>query len=347
MIREANLENKVIDKLAFAISDRNFTAGKTIMEEDKDTMAALYLVREGSVSIRDGNTTVKTIGAGGYFAEEHLLGDALHQANASGHVKSRLTVVCEEKCTCGVLTLKDCRLLLDTSTAFSVVSASGNKIKKPGSEGGQTNGGSANADVDDFRSSAIMQRRSTIKETFNSNSIKMDGLARESLLGEGQFGQVWLVKADIWGTGDEDDMETFALKIQKWDDGDCSREYAQAIQREKEVISSLEHPFIVDLICSFDDEKESLMLMTIVEGGELWNVIHKEVDGEWISGISESDARFYSLVVADTLAYMHHKNIVFRDLKVSIFLERDPVDSLELKFTNNSRMLLVSSRKTF
>lgn len=326
----------MLDQLSFAIVDRNFSAGKTIMEEDKQTTAALYLVREGSVSIRDENKTVKKIEAGGYFAEEHLLGDSLRQADASGNMKSHLTVVCEETCTCGVLTLKQCRLFVDTTNAFSVTSMSSPK-KKTNSEGGQnnvkqSNGGGATDGDFDFRSSAIMKRRSTIKETFNSNSVSMDALERDELLGEGQFGQVWLVKADIWGTGDEEDMETFALKIQQWDDGDCSKEYAAAIQREKEVISSLEHPFIVDLICSYDDEQESLMLMTIVEGGELWNVIHRESEdgsGEWISGISESDARFYSFVVAEALAYMHHKNIVFRDLKVSRAPQMDPADVLK------------------
>jgi len=88
------------------------------------------------------------------------------------------------------------------------------------------------------------------------------------------------------------------------------------IKREIDVISSLEHPFIVDLVSHHETEYESLMLMTIVKGGELWNVIHKEdSDGNWMSGIAERDAKFYSLVIADTIAYMHHKDILFRDLK--------------------------------
>eukprot|EP00526_Cylindrotheca_closterium_P001874 CAMPEP_0113630432 /NCGR_PEP_ID=MMETSP0017_2-20120614/15810_1 /TAXON_ID=2856 /ORGANISM="Cylindrotheca closterium" /LENGTH=1129 /DNA_ID=CAMNT_0000540893 /DNA_START=45 /DNA_END=3434 /DNA_ORIENTATION=+ /assembly_acc=CAM_ASM_000147 len=328
ILKEAKLEAKVMDKLSFAIVDRHFVAGQKIMEAEKDTIAALYLVREGSVSIRNGNTVEKTIEAGGYFADEHLVGDALHIADTMGNMPSQLTVVCEEKCTCGVLTLKQCRLFVDTSKAFSIANVSSKK-NRASSEGGQRKGRNNNdvsGDFDNNRSSAILQRRSTIKETFN-NSVSMEQLERDELLGEGQFGQVWLVKADIWGTGEEEDMEQFALKIQQWDDGDCSKVYEKAIQREKEVISTLEHPFIVDLICSFDNEEESLMLMTVVEGGELWNVIHREKDdgsGDWVSGISESDARFYSFVVGEALAYMHHKSIVFRDLKPeNILIDKD------------------------
>jgi len=242
-------------------------------------------------------------------------------------MRSQLTVVCDESCVCGLLTLKQCWSFMDTAAAFSATAAAAaaTDARRRRSSGGSAAGG-LSPGHSGVRSSAIMQRRSTIKETFNSNDrMNMEELERDRLLGEGQFGQVWLVKVDIWGTGDEDHMEEFALKIQKWDCGDCSREYAASIQREKEVISSLEHPFIVDLVSSYEDEHESLMLMTIVEGGELWNVIHRERDdGEWESGISESHARFYSLVVAEALAYMHRRSVVFRDLKPeNVLIDRD------------------------
>ena len=91
------------------------------------------------------------------------------------------------------------------------------------------------------------------------------------------------------------------------------------------------------------------MLMTIVEGGELWNVIHRESDdgsGEWISGISESDARFYSFVVAEALAYMHHKNIVFRDLKVSDIPQNGPSGPSQTNLLTTHQCFITSSLKT-
>lgn len=45
---------------------------------------------------------------------------------------------------------------------------------------------------------------------------------------------------------------------------------------------------------------------------------------QWISGVPEDHARFYSLVIADTVAYMHHKHVIFRDLKPeNILIDKD------------------------
>ena len=44
------------------------------------------------------------------------------------------------------------------------------------------------------------------------------------------------------------------------------------------------------------------MVMGLIKGGDLWAVIHREDDqGEWISGFSEAQAKFYTLIIADTL----------------------------------------------
>jgi len=65
--------------------------------------------------------------------------------------------------------------------------------------------------------------------------------------------------------------------------------------------------------------------MGLVPGGELWDVIHKEDEnGNWQSGLSEDHAKFVTMVVADTLDFMHSKDYVFRDLKPeNIMLDGD------------------------
>jgi len=303
-LKRARLESIAMESLASAVVEKTFKAKDVIQESKTECEAAVYLVREGSVSIQeDGQSIRRLVQAGGYFGDENLLADADGCADKSGLMTSACTIICEDDVVCGVLTLKQCRLIFDTVKAFDHPDES---------------------KMYDFRGSALIKRRSTIKEVMADNPIDMNDLEKDKLLGEGQFGEVWLVKADIWGTGEEDDIEEFALKIQSLNTGEGD-DFAAAVKREKEVISSLEHPFIVDLVSAYENEEESLMLMTVVEGGELWNVVHREQDnGEWISGVPEDHARFYSLVIADTVAYMHHKHVIFRDLKPeNILIDKD------------------------
>ena len=167
------------------------------------------------------------------------------------------------------------------------------------------------AQAEDGRS-AIMKRRGAIRESISS-SVGLDDLEKISILGEGQFGEVWLVEATVL----EDEKLRFALKTQhKQDDIRCE-EAEFAIRMEMEILWDLQHPFICDLIHTYEEDSSIHMLLGLITGGELWEVIHKEdANGDWASGLaSEEHARFYSLAIADTLDYIHSKRYVYRDLK--------------------------------
>ena len=128
-----------------------------------------------------------------------------------------------------------------------------------------------------------------------------------NVLGDGAFGEVWLVRTEVNGK-----KEDFALKkISK------QNEMIDALNREVKFLTTFGfHPFIINLIKVFDRDDSMYMLMNLASGGELWDVIHKEnADGSWTSGIPEQQARFYAFLLADTLAYIHSKKYVYRDLK--------------------------------
>jgi protein kinase A len=153
----------------------------------------------------------------------------------------------------------------------------------------------------------IMKKRQA-RRTAVESTLEFHDLEMLSVLGDGQFGEVWLVEATIDG-----EKEQFALKRQS-----KTEDNVKEIQRELTVTQHLttSHPFIVDLVHIFDTQQSVDMLMGLITGGELWDVVHREeADGNWISGIPESQAKFYALVVADTLNYMHAKKYVYRDLK--------------------------------
>jgi len=138
------------------------------------------------------------------------------------------------------------------------------------------------------------------------SDIKYQDLKKHTILGAGTFGQVWLVSAE--GSGGK--REAYALKVQSKSelvkDGQ-----AKAVVNEKNIMAKLSHPFLIRLVTTYKDEKFVYMLLGLVQGGELYSVIHTSRR----HGVPDKSAKFYSACVAEGLAYMHRRGYVYRDLK--------------------------------
>ena len=137
------------------------------------------------------------------------------------------------------------------------------------------------------------------------HSVKMADLVKHRILGVGTFGQVWLVSKK-----DSTDDDVFALKIQ------IKRELlnhgqAEGVLREKNVMASIDHPFIIKLVNTYQDKRCLYMLLRLVQGGELFSVLHTDSR----DGVSEKAALFYAAGILEGLAYMHQRKILYRDLK--------------------------------
>ena len=144
------------------------------------------------------------------------------------------------------------------------------------------------------------------------DNLKLIDLKKHEMLGTGQFGEVFLVSAYV---SPEYGKQLFALKTQKKNDS-LRGDSVAAIKREIELLKCMDHPYIVNLVHYYENPEEMHILMGAVYGGELFDVIHTEnSDGTWSSGLPESDAKFYAMVIVDTLDYIHRKQFVYRDLK--------------------------------
>jgi protein kinase A len=114
-------------------------------------------------------------------------------------------------------------------------------------------------------------------------------------------------------------MTTFALKIQ------CKKELikhgqAAGVIREKNLMASIDHPFVIKLVNAFQDSHNLYMMMKLAQGGELFSIIHTESS----DGVPEKAAKFYAANIYDGLMHMHSKNILFRDLKPeNVLLDND------------------------
>lgn len=122
-------------------------------------------------------------------------------------------------------------------------------------------------------------------------------------VGTGTFGRVRVVK--IKGSADRTPL---ALKILKKSEV-IRLKQVEHVKAEKQILSMIEHPFIVNLLTTFQDEKRLFMLMEYVNGGELFSYLRKE------GRLPNDHARFYAGEIILAFSYLHSMHIVYRDLK--------------------------------
>lgn len=137
-------------------------------------------------------------------------------------------------------------------------------------------------------------------------SITLETICKVRVLGSGTYGQVWLAKHKI-------SKKPFALKILSKHEI-IKNKLQEVVIREKKMMESLHHPFIIKLVNTFQDKKSLFMVTNFIQGGELFSVIHTSTS----DGIREESARFYAANIFDGLMHMHERQIVYRDLKPEV-----------------------------
>ena len=73
----------------------------------------------------------------------------------------------------------------------------------------------------------------------------------------------------------------------------------------------LDHPFILKLVCAFQDDYDVYFLLELLIGGELFSHLRRR-DGRFGAGAS---AKFYAAGVVLAFEHMHAKKVAYRDLK--------------------------------
>ena len=91
----------------------------------------------------------------------------------------------------------------------------------------------------------------------------------------------------------------------------------KSILGERDLLSKLKHPFIVNMICSFQDYENLYILMDLLTGGDLryhFNSNHI---------FSENEIRFFISCLILSLEYIHDNNIIHRDIKPENLISDD------------------------
>ena len=83
----------------------------------------------------------------------------------------------------------------------------------------------------------------------------------------------------------------------------------KCIKAEREFLSKLHHPFIVNMICAFQDYENLYLVMDLLTGGDLRYHYCR------IRRFTEEETKFFTSCLLLGLEYIHSNNIIHRDIK--------------------------------
>ena len=134
------------------------------------------------------------------------------------------------------------------------------------------------------------------KNILNRNSFKF-----LYVIGKGGFGKVWKIQSKktkiIYAL-----KEMSKLKI-------IDKKSEKSINTEREFLSKLSHPFIVNMHYAFQDKQNLYLVMDILNGGDLRYHISR------YRKFSEEQTRFFIANIIYSLQYIHSNNVIHRDIK--------------------------------
>ncbi|XP_048399793.1 serine/threonine-protein kinase 32B-like isoform X2 [Stegostoma tigrinum] len=120
-------------------------------------------------------------------------------------------------------------------------------------------------------------------------------------IGKGSFGKVCIVQK-------RDTKKMYAMKYMNKQK--CiERDEVRNVFRELQIMQRLEHPFLVNLWYSFQDEEDMFMVVDLLLGGDLRYHLQQNVH------FNEEAVKLYVCELALALDYLQRYNIIHRDIK--------------------------------
>lgn len=150
-----------------------------------------------------------------------------------------------------------------------------------------------------------------VRSQNNTGMIEIKNFRHLKRLGCGDIGTVYL--SELIGT-----QNYFAMKVMD-KTALASRNKLLRAQTEREILQSLDHPFLPTLYAHFDTEKLSCLVMEYCPGGDL-HALRQKQPGKFFP---EHAVRFYVAEVLLALEYLHMLGIIYRDLKPENVLVRE------------------------
>ncbi|KAG6471697.1 serine/threonine-protein kinase D6PK-like [Zingiber officinale] len=183
---------------------------------------------------------------------------------------------------------------------------------------------STSSDASDESSCSSMG--SNINKPHKANDLRWESIqairAREGVLGLNHFRLLKRLGCGDIGTVYLSELSGtkcyFAMKVMD-KVSLANRKKLLRAQTEREILQSLDHPFLPTLYTNFETEKFSCLVMEYCPGGDL-HTLRQRQPGK---SFSEPAVKFYVAEVLLCLEYLHMLGIIYRDLKPENVLVRE------------------------
>lgn len=176
----------------------------------------------------------------------------------------------------------------------------------------------------------------TTRQTIDANGKPVSKVIKKGVqdfnfgrtLGEGSY-------STVLAATDRQTLREYAIKV--LDKKHIIKEKkVKYVNIEKDTLNRLtDHPGIVRLYYTFQDERSLYFVLDLATGGELLGVLKR------MTTFDEECTRFYGAQILDSIAYMHSRGIIHRDLKPeNILLD----DQMHTKITDFGTAKLLDLR---
>ncbi|CAN8269988.1 unnamed protein product [Cochlearia groenlandica] len=131
--------------------------------------------------------------------------------------------------------------------------------------------------------------------------VGIDDFEVMKVVGQGAFGKVFQVRK-------KDTSEIYAMKVMR-KDKIMEKNHAEYMKAERDILTKIDHPFIVQLKYSFQTKYRLYLVLDFINGGHLFFQLYHQ-------GLFREDlARVYTAEIISAVSHLHEKGIMHRDLK--------------------------------
>ena len=274
------LSNNQLEQIAGALEQESFQKGEFIIRQGQEG-DYFYIVEEGEVGIykTDGDVSIDdTLTAQAGPLAVLSVGAYFGEKALLAEDRRQASCIAETNVKCLTLGRDDFVMML--GNLEEIISSNGATAKK----------------VEEISEDEPAAESTAMFEEYSFKNLNVI-----RTLGCGAFGRVKLVQSTTNG-------RTFALKCQA-KKAIVDNALQEHVLNERLILTMLNHQFILNIHGTFKDDHSIYFVLELLQGGELFT--HLRNRGQLV----EKDAKFYGASVLLAFAYMHAKNIAYRDLK--------------------------------